>query len=333
MRATILAALAAAIVLLVVAQQVIRAQTGPLPLVSVFELHLLVLAGRARRSVRWSGRWARAARAPGSGSSPSSCWSPSWSAPAASSGRRPDPATGDELTRPVVEPGDGLEAGRGGRRGHRRDRRRRRRAPGADARRTRRRSRPTPTLTGRYPYRILDPEDGVRAGSASCSTAAADRPRPGRRADRSCGPACCCPTAGPSSCSTSTRAARCPGRRPAPGRAQHEGPRRGRPGDPRGDRRAGRPASALVVGDLNGTSTEPGLDPLRGRAHGCPRGRRDRARVHVAARRARGVRVRHRADRPRADRRLAPPGLDRRRLRGDRRPLPAPGPARGRAGA
>jgi endonuclease/exonuclease/phosphatase (EEP) superfamily protein YafD len=44
MRAT-LAALAAAIVLLVVAQQVVRATTGPLPLVSVFELHLLVLAG------------------------------------------------------------------------------------------------------------------------------------------------------------------------------------------------------------------------------------------------------------------------------------------------
>jgi vancomycin resistance protein VanJ len=45
MRATVLAVLGAAIVLLVVAQQLIRAQTGPLPLVSVFELHLLLVAG------------------------------------------------------------------------------------------------------------------------------------------------------------------------------------------------------------------------------------------------------------------------------------------------
>jgi len=44
MRATVLAALGAAIVVLVFAQQVIRAQTGPLPLVSVFELHLSSVA-------------------------------------------------------------------------------------------------------------------------------------------------------------------------------------------------------------------------------------------------------------------------------------------------
>jgi endonuclease/exonuclease/phosphatase (EEP) superfamily protein YafD len=44
MRATVLAALAAVLVLAVLAQQLVRAQTGPLPLAGVFELHLLVLA-------------------------------------------------------------------------------------------------------------------------------------------------------------------------------------------------------------------------------------------------------------------------------------------------
>ncbi len=45
MRATILAASAAALVLAVLAQQLLHAQSGPLPLAGVFELHLLVLAG------------------------------------------------------------------------------------------------------------------------------------------------------------------------------------------------------------------------------------------------------------------------------------------------
>jgi vancomycin resistance protein VanJ len=45
MRATILAAIAAALVLAVLLQQLVHAQAGPLPLAGVFELHLLVLAG------------------------------------------------------------------------------------------------------------------------------------------------------------------------------------------------------------------------------------------------------------------------------------------------
>ncbi len=45
MRDTILAGIAAALVLAVVAQQVVQAQTGPLPLAGVFELHLLIVAG------------------------------------------------------------------------------------------------------------------------------------------------------------------------------------------------------------------------------------------------------------------------------------------------
>lgn len=45
MRAILFAGLAAATVVLIVVQQVVAAQTGPLPMVSVFELHLLVLAG------------------------------------------------------------------------------------------------------------------------------------------------------------------------------------------------------------------------------------------------------------------------------------------------
>ena len=44
MRDTILAGIAAALVLAVVAQQVVQAQTGPLPLAGVFELHLLIVA-------------------------------------------------------------------------------------------------------------------------------------------------------------------------------------------------------------------------------------------------------------------------------------------------
>ena len=44
MRATILTAIAAALVLAVVAQQVIHAQSGPLPLAGVFEVHLLIVA-------------------------------------------------------------------------------------------------------------------------------------------------------------------------------------------------------------------------------------------------------------------------------------------------
>src|SRR3954469_18259988 len=44
MRATVLAGIAAALVLAVVAQQLVHAQTGPLPLAGVFELHLLVAA-------------------------------------------------------------------------------------------------------------------------------------------------------------------------------------------------------------------------------------------------------------------------------------------------
>ena len=44
MRATVLAVLGAALVILAFAQQAIRAQTGPLPLVSVFELHLMLVA-------------------------------------------------------------------------------------------------------------------------------------------------------------------------------------------------------------------------------------------------------------------------------------------------
>src|SRR4051794_4920135 len=44
MRATVLAAIAAALVLAVVAQQLLHAQTGALPLAGVFELHLLVAA-------------------------------------------------------------------------------------------------------------------------------------------------------------------------------------------------------------------------------------------------------------------------------------------------
>jgi vancomycin resistance protein VanJ len=45
MRATILAGIAGALVLAVVAQQLVHAQTGPLPLAGVFELHVLVAAG------------------------------------------------------------------------------------------------------------------------------------------------------------------------------------------------------------------------------------------------------------------------------------------------
>ena len=45
MRATILAAIAVGLVLAVLAQQLVHAQTGPLPLAGVFELHLLMLAG------------------------------------------------------------------------------------------------------------------------------------------------------------------------------------------------------------------------------------------------------------------------------------------------
>jgi endonuclease/exonuclease/phosphatase (EEP) superfamily protein YafD len=45
MRATILAATASAIVLVVLAQQLVHAQSGPLPLAGVFEVHLLALAG------------------------------------------------------------------------------------------------------------------------------------------------------------------------------------------------------------------------------------------------------------------------------------------------
>jgi endonuclease/exonuclease/phosphatase (EEP) superfamily protein YafD len=45
MRSLILAALAAALVLAVVAQQLLHAQTGPLPLAGVFELYLLLAAG------------------------------------------------------------------------------------------------------------------------------------------------------------------------------------------------------------------------------------------------------------------------------------------------
>ena len=45
MRATILAATAAVLLIAVLAQQLVHAQTGPLPLAGVFELHLLVLAG------------------------------------------------------------------------------------------------------------------------------------------------------------------------------------------------------------------------------------------------------------------------------------------------
>ncbi len=44
MRSTVLAGLAAFLVLAVVAQQVVHAQSGPLPLAGVFELHLLAIA-------------------------------------------------------------------------------------------------------------------------------------------------------------------------------------------------------------------------------------------------------------------------------------------------
>src|SRR5262245_7174892 len=45
MRATILAAAGAALVLLVVLQQLVQSNSGPLPLVAVFELHVLLLGG------------------------------------------------------------------------------------------------------------------------------------------------------------------------------------------------------------------------------------------------------------------------------------------------
>jgi len=45
MRDTILAGTAGALVLAVAAQQLVHAQTGPLPLAGVFELHLLIVAG------------------------------------------------------------------------------------------------------------------------------------------------------------------------------------------------------------------------------------------------------------------------------------------------
>jgi endonuclease/exonuclease/phosphatase (EEP) superfamily protein YafD len=159
MRATVLAALAAALALAVVAQQLVHAQSGPLPLAGVFELHLLLVAGllamgailgslRAGPSAAWTRLVALAVlvivvvRAGGE------LWSPGG-----------DPAPGDAITvlswnlefdsKPGREAADGIagidadvvavqeltpEYAD---------------AIGADE-----------TLTSRYPYRILDPHQG-----------------------------------------------------------------------------------------------------------------------------------------------------------------------------
>jgi endonuclease/exonuclease/phosphatase (EEP) superfamily protein YafD len=160
MRATILAATAAALVLAVLAQQLVHAQSGPLPLAGVVELHLLALAGllaigaiigslRPGSTAAWTRLVALAVvvivivRAGGE------VWSPS-----------ADPAPGDTITvlswnlemdaRPGPAAADGIAAidadvialqeltpeyGS---------------AIEADS-----------TLTTRYPYRILEPEPGA----------------------------------------------------------------------------------------------------------------------------------------------------------------------------
>lgn len=66
MRAVLLAAAAGILVLTVLAQQVVRARTGPLPMASVFEVHLVTLAGIlailaivASLGRRGSAAWAR----------------------------------------------------------------------------------------------------------------------------------------------------------------------------------------------------------------------------------------------------------------------------------
>jgi endonuclease/exonuclease/phosphatase (EEP) superfamily protein YafD len=160
MRDTVLTAIAAALVLAVAAQQVIHAQSGPLPLAGVFELHLLIGAAflavgaivgslGAGPSAAWTRLVALGVvvivivRAGGE------LWSPT-----------PDPAKGDTITalswnlemdsKPGAEAADGIAA------------------IDADLVAVQELTpeygsaiETDPTLKARYPYRILKPEAGA----------------------------------------------------------------------------------------------------------------------------------------------------------------------------
>ena len=172
------------------------------------------------------------------------------------------PARGRHDHRPVMEPRGGLEAGAGGGRRDRRDRRRRGRGPGADAR-VRRGDRGQRDPPDALPV----PDPGPAAGPGRPRPpveAAARRPPPRRRAADPAGGAAAPRRAGRSRCSTCTRAARSiatSGRsrsRSTPTTATRTS-RWSRPRSRRWRTRTRRSSS----GDLNGTWTEPGLEPLR----------------------------------------------------------------------
>jgi endonuclease/exonuclease/phosphatase (EEP) superfamily protein YafD len=265
MRATILAATAAALVLAILVQQLVHAQSGPLPLAGVFELHLLVLAGLlgvgaivgslgSGSTAAWTRLVALVVvvivivRAGGE------LWSPS-----------PEAAPGDTITvlswnlemdsKPGSQAADGIAAVDADLVGVQELTPEYASAIEAD-----------PTLKARYPYRILEPEPGafglgilskmplvVTDDDFTASVLHASLLlRDGRRVDvfdvhprrplyRNLGPV-------PVALDTRDRdedvaviAAALAGL-----------------DDPR---------SALVVGDLNGVWTEPGLAPLRALAH------------------------------------------------------------------
>ena len=119
-----------------------------------------------------------------------------------------------------------------------------------------------PSLLTRYPYRILDPAPGPDGLGILSRLPLIERP--GHPDDGSSTPACCSPTAGRWSCSTCTP----PGRSTATSaRSRSRSTPRRATQDVAAVRAAvdalDDPAAALVVGDLNGTSQEPGLESLR----------------------------------------------------------------------
>jgi endonuclease/exonuclease/phosphatase (EEP) superfamily protein YafD len=261
MRAILLAAAAVLLVLVVLVQRVVRAQTGPLPLASVFEVHLLsvaaviaILAIVASLASGGGGAWPRLGAvavlvvaivlvggelwsSPGDGGSDPSLTVASWNlemdskppadAVAGIANLDADVVALQELT---LEFGEAIEA--------------------------------DPTLLDRYPYRILDPRPGPdglgilsrlplveRVGRPSARMLQAGLVLPGGRTVELLDVHPRRPlyrTLGPLPVALNTRA------RDEDVAAIRETL------DALDD-----PASALVAGDLNGTSQEPGLASLR----------------------------------------------------------------------